>query len=113
MSMRSFTSSFINSFPITKSILGLSAKISEYRGKQALFQRQIPQVLDTLRQSAVIQSTESSNRIEGITVSSRRFESIMRHASEPENRSEAEIAGYRDVLKTIYEHHAHMQLSPN
>ena len=37
----------------------------------------------------------------------------MQHASEPENRSEAEIAGYRDVLRNIHDHHAHMQLNPN
>lgn len=113
MLLKSFAPDFIDSFPTSRTILALSSKVAEYRGKQALFQRQVPQVLDTLRQHAVIQSIESSNRIEGITVSSRRFESIMQHATEPENRSEAEIAGYRDVLRTIHVHHAHMRLNPN
>lgn len=113
ITLRSFAPDFIGSFPITKSILRLSTKISEYRGKQALFQRQIPQVLDTLRHSAVIQSVESSNRIEGITVSTTRLQSIMQHETEPENRSEADIAGYRDVLKTVHEHHDHMELTSN
>jgi len=40
----------------------------EYKGKQELFKQQAPQFLGSLRQAAVIQSTESSNRIEGITV---------------------------------------------
>ncbi|MEG5054977.1 MULTISPECIES: hypothetical protein [unclassified Microcoleus] len=33
-----------------------------------MYKQQAPQVLETLRQTAIIQSTESSNRIEGITV---------------------------------------------
>lgn len=113
ISLRSFEPSVISQWPVTKSILSLTNQIAEYRGKQALYQRQIPQVLDTLREHAVIQSTESSNRIEGIVVSTRRFDSLMRHATEPQTRSEAEIAGYRDVLKTIHEHHEHMRLTPS
>ncbi|MCL6446284.1 MAG: Fic family protein [Alicyclobacillus sp.] len=103
----------IAKWPITKGVLALTNQIAECRGKQALYQRQIPQVLDTLREHAVIQSTESSNRIEGIVVPTRRFHSIMRHASDPQTRSEAEIAGYRDVLKMIHEHHEYMRLTPN
>ncbi|MCL6577493.1 Fic family protein [Kyrpidia sp.] len=111
--MRSFMPDVMGRWPVNKGILVLTNRIAEYRGKQALYQRQIPQVLDTLREYAVIQSTESSNRIEGIVVPTRRFTSIMRHASEPQTRSEAEIAGYRDVLRMIHEHHEHMRSTPN
>lgn len=89
-------------------ILNLTSKIAEYRGKQTLYERQMPQVLDRLRYQAIIQSTESSNRIEGITVSARRFESIMKEKSLPKDRSEAEIAGYRDVLRTIHASHSYI-----
>jgi hypothetical protein len=44
--------------------------VGEYRGKEALFKQQSPQVLQALRESALIQSTESSNRIEVICWSS-------------------------------------------
>ena len=67
-----------------------------------LYQRQSPQVLETLRQVAMIQSTESSNRIEGVTAPPHRIRSLVQLKSTPRNRSEQEIAGYRDVLSTIH-----------
>ncbi len=94
-------------------VILLATKISEFKGKQGLFQRQVPQVLETLQQNAFIQSTESSNRIEGIYVSSKRLESIVWNAANPENRPEGEIAGYRDVLNTIHTHAEHIPLTPS
>jgi hypothetical protein len=58
-------------------------------------------------------SIESSNRIDGITVSSRRFDSIMKDNSQPKDRSEAEIAGYRDVLLMIHERYSYIQIRSN
>ena len=46
----------------------LLTSISEYKGKQDLYTRQSPQVLKTLLEIALIESAESSNRIEGVTV---------------------------------------------
>ena len=102
----------IGHLSITMNLLNLTNKIAEYRGKQNLYERQVPQVLDTLRSHAIIQSTESSNRIEGITVSSWRFNSIMKENAPPKDRSEAEIAGYRDVLRTIHESYAYIPMRP-
>ena len=42
--------------------------LAESKGRQQLFERQSPQMLKTLREIALIESTESSNRIEGVTV---------------------------------------------
>lgn len=44
----------------------------EARGKQDLWMRQKPEVLDVLREQAMIQSVESSNRIEGVTIPAHR-----------------------------------------
>ena len=41
----------------------------EARGKQDLWTRQNPEVLEILREQAIIQSVESSNRNEGVTYS--------------------------------------------
>ena len=45
-----------------------SDDLGEARGQQELFTRQAPQRLKTLREHALIESTVSSNRIEGVTV---------------------------------------------
>jgi Fic family protein len=63
--------------------------------------------------SAVIQSTESSNRIEGVVAPPQRIRDLVAKRTEPANRSEQEIAGYRDVLNTIHRNFADMQLTSN
>lgn len=85
--------------------------IGEFRGREALFTRQFPEVLETLRRAALIQSTESSNRMEGITAPADRIEPLVANKTKPRNRSEQEIAGYRDVLSSIHVNHARMRLS--
>ena len=42
------------------------AAIAEHRGKQNLYRDQAPEVLEALLKTAIIESSESSNRLEGI-----------------------------------------------
>lgn len=87
--------------------------LGEARGRQALFVRQFPEQLETLRTHAVIESTESSNRIEGVVAAPGRVADLVIHATEPRTRSEQEIAGYRDALQLIHESHADMRFVEN
>jgi Fic family protein len=61
----------------------------------------------------VIQSTESSNRIEGVTAPAGRIRDLVAERTTPRDRPEQEIAGYRDVLNTIHGNHAAMSVTPN
>ena len=76
--------------------------LGEYRGKQQLFVAQSPEVLSDLRQVAVIESTESSNRLEGVVVAAHRLKSLVLKNAIPQSRSEQEVAGYRDALGLIH-----------
>ena len=87
--------------------------IGEYRGKQELFFRQAPQVLKGLRQVAVIESSESSNRLEGVTVPAKRLKELVVKHTKPRDRSEQEVAGYRDALAVIHESARAMAFTPN
>lgn len=87
--------------------------VGEYRGKEALFKQQSPQVLQALRDTALIQSTESSNRIEGVVAPPQRIRDLVANRTQPANRSEQEIAGYREVLNTIHTNFADMQVTSN
>ncbi len=78
-------------------------RIGEYKGKQELFERQTPEVLKTLRTVALVESSESSNRIEGIVAPHKRIEGLVLKKAAPRNRSEQEIAGYRDALDLVHE----------
>ena len=85
--------------------------LGEYRGKQRLYVAQSPEVLSDLRQVAVVESTESSNRLEGVVVAAHRLKSLVLKNATPQSRSEQEVAGYRDALGLIHESGAQMLLS--
>jgi len=100
--MKSLDIDFLSRQAIPIEMGGLLQKLGEYKGRQDLFQHQTPQVLETLKQAAIIESTKSSNRIEGITVPAKRFKELMAHPVKPRDRSEAEILGYRQALSAIH-----------
>ncbi|MBN2034579.1 MAG: Fic family protein [Deltaproteobacteria bacterium] len=104
--MKSFEPGFLENHPITHNLVQTIRLIAEFKGKQDLYKEQSPQLLETLRQAAIIQSTESSNRIEGITAPIDRIREIVAKKATPRNRSEQEIAGYREVLTTIHTNYA-------
>lgn len=94
-------------------ILNLIAKIHERKGRQDLYVRQKPVELDRLVEIAKIQSTESSNKIEGIVTTSSRIKQLLEEKTTPRNRDEMEIIGYRDVLNTIHESYEHIPIRPS
>ncbi|HPS76988.1 MAG TPA: Fic family protein [Thermoanaerobaculaceae bacterium] len=100
--MRSFDDRLAERIPLNHGIAQTLLALGESKGHYELYTRQMPQVLETLRQAAIIQSTESSNRIEQITAPLRRIQDLIAQKTTPVNRSEEEIAGYRDVLTTIH-----------
>ena len=61
----------------------LMNSIAEYKGKQELYAKQSPQVLKALVEMALIESAESSNRIEGVTVDKARLKPLIIGHSKP------------------------------
>ena len=94
-------------------ILSYIAKIHECKGRQELFVRQKPVELERLVEIARVQSTEASNKIEGIVTTSTRIKQLVEEKTIPRNRDENEILGYRDVLNTIHENHDYIPVRPN
>ena len=101
--MRTFHYSEIKNQKWDSDILGLIAAIYKEAGKQELYLKQRPQELEKLIEIAKIQSTESSNAIEGIVTTNTRLRQLVEEKTTPKNRNEQEIAGYRDVLTIIHE----------
>lgn len=87
--------------------------VHEYKGRQELFIEAEPDILKGMLEVAKIQSTGASNRIEGIFTSDERLRELVVHKAAPRNRSEAEIAGYREVFATIHESYEYITPSPN
>ncbi len=111
--MRSFDYSKKWESLLTPNIVALLTQIHEFKGKQSLFIEAKSDILTQLVEVAKIQSTEASNKIEGIYTSDERLKALVKDKTTPRTRSEREIAGYRDVLNTIHESHDHIPVRPN
>ena len=98
---------------LTPEIVSYLAQIHEQKGQQNLFIKAHKDELSELLEIAKIQSTEASNRIEGIVTTDERLKKIVRDKTAPRNRSEREIAGYRDVLANIHENYKYIPVRPN
>ena len=91
-------------------IVAMVSQIHEYKGEQSLFIEAKSDTLAQLLEIAKIQSTEASNRVEGIYVSDERLRKIVKDKTMPKTRNEKEIAGYRDVLNTIHENYDYIPI---
>ena len=111
--MRTFNYSKINQEKWDSELLGLIAAIYKEAGKQELYLKQRPEELEKLVEIAKVQSTESSNAIEGIVTTSTRIRQLVEDKTTPKNRDEQEIAGYRDVLNIIHESFDAIPITPN
>lgn len=98
---------------LTPEVVAYLTQIHEYKGQQNLFIETKADELSDLLEVAKIQSTEASNCIEGIVTTNERLKKIVREKTIPRNRSEKEIAGYRDVLATIHESHDYIPPKPS
>lgn len=111
--MRSFDYSEKWEKMLTPDIVALLTQIHEFKGEQSLFIEAKADTLTQLVEIAKIQSTEASNKIEGIYTSDARLKMLVKDKTTPKTRNEREIAGYRDVLNTIHESHDHIPIKPN
>lgn len=98
---------------LTPQIVQLLGQIREEKGKQELFLEANIDELKSLLEIAKIQSTGASNRIEGIYTSDQRLQELVSHKAKPRNRSEEEIAGYREVLSVIHESYDYIPVRSN
>ncbi len=111
--MHSLQPEYLDDINLTVDQASTLMTLGEYKGKQELYVRQTPETLESLKQAAIIESTESSNRLEGITAPPARIKELAFHSTKPQNRSEQEIAGYRDALSIIHESASHMAFTTN
>lgn len=98
---------------LTPEIVPLLTRIHEFKGEQTLFIEAHADELEHLLEIARIQSTDASNRIEGIYTSDERLKLIALDKTMPRTRNEFEIAGYRDVLNTIHNNYEHIPIRPS
>lgn len=98
---------------LTPEIVTMLSQIHEFKGEQNLFIEAQSDTLTQLVEIAKIQSTEASNKIEGIFTSDERLKKLVANKTTPRSRNEQEIAGYRDVLSTIHDSYEFIPVRPS
>lgn len=98
---------------LTPEIVTMLSQIHEFKGEQNLFIEAQSDTLTQLVKIAKIQSTEASNKIEGIFTSDERLKKLVTNKTTPRSRNEQEIAGYRDVLSTIHDSYEFIPVRPS
>jgi Fic family protein len=98
---------------LTPEIVTMLSQIHEFKGEQNLFIEAQSDTLTQLVEIAKIQSTEASNKIEGIFTSNERLKKLVTNKTTPRSRNEQEIAGYRDVLSTIHNSYEFIPVRPS
>ena len=111
--MNSFRNHRLRDLAVPMSTAWLLNDIAEAKGRQELYTRQSPQVLKALREMALIQSAESSNRIEGVTVAADRLRPLVLGNTKPRDRSEQEVQGYRRAMNEIHTRHEKLSVTPD
>ncbi len=111
--MTSLTKEYLQSLSFASEHVSTLRTIGEYQGKQELYFKQSPEILKGLQQVSIIESSESSNRLEGIVAPHHRIADLVVKNTAPIDRSEQEIAGYRDALNLIHQSAKHMPFSIN
>jgi len=111
--MNSFRTARLLELAIPQRLVTALTDIAAARGRQELYSKQTPQILKALREMAMIESVESSNRIEGVTVARDRLRPLVLGRAKPVDRSEKEIAGYRRALAWIHAKAREIPITPD
>ena len=90
---------------ISPEILKLIAEIDEFKGAWRALGRLVPERLTALRHVATIESIGSSTRIEGSQLSNQDVQKLLNNLGVQsfETRDEQEVAGYADVMETLFD----------
>lgn len=110
--MRSLYVEFLENQTIPTLMSGSLQKLGRYQGKQELLFRRRPELLKNLKYQAMIESVESSNRIEGVIVPENRLKVVLNDQAKPKNRSEEEVIGYRNVLADVHSNYQKIEMTP-
>lgn len=100
---------------ITPETLSLIAELDEFKGAWRALGTLAPERLSALRRVATIESIGSSTRIEGSRLSDQEVAKLLNNIEikKFDSRDEQEVAGYADVMNTVYSHADAIDLTEN
>ena len=105
----------IKSIQITSQVLTLISEIDEFKGAWRALSQLAPEQLNSLKRVATIESIGSSTRIEGSKLTDQQVEALLSNLEiqKFKSRDEQEVAGYAEVMNTIFQHYSDIPLTEN
>lgn len=103
------------SLKITSQVLSLISELDEFKGAWRSLGTLAPERLSALRRVATIESIGSSTRIEGSKLSDNEISQLLNNIEIKrfETRDEQEVAGYAEVMETVFLHADSIDLTEN
>jgi len=100
---------------VTQELLALLSEIDEFKGAWRALGTIAPERLNALRHVATIESIGSSTRIEGSKLTDREVERLLGNLEIKRfgTRDEQEVAGYADVMETVFRNWAEIPVTEN
>ncbi len=109
--MNSFSEQYLKSARFNSATTWFLSQCAEARGMQEMWKTVRPEVMEKLQEYAIIQSAESSNRIEGVEVDKKRLVPLVLGKMKPTDRPEEEIVGYRRALDHIHRNYKKISIN--
>jgi Fic family protein len=105
----------IDTLTITPQILALISEVDEFKGAWRALGQLAPEQLTALKRVATIESIGSSTRIEGSRLSDQEVERLLSNLQikKFDTRDEQEVAGYAEVMNTLFSHYQDIPLTEN
>ncbi|GHU64876.1 cell division protein Fic [Spirochaetia bacterium] len=105
----------VGNIKITPQMLSQIAELDEFKGTWINLSQLQPEQLKALRKISTIESVGSSNRIEGNMLSDTEVENLLSHIKKTpfKSRDEEEVAGYAELMDTIFENYEIIPFSEN
>lgn len=105
----------LDGFRPTLEMLRLVAAIDEFKGAWRTLRAIAPERLTALRRVATIESVGSSTRIEGVQMTNAQIEALLSglEIRAFASRDEQEVAGYADLMETVFQSWEHLPLTEN
>jgi Fic family protein len=105
----------LKNIKITSQMLAQIAELDEFKGAWTGFSSLRPEQLKALKRVSTIESIGSSNRIEGNKLSDAEVEKLLSRINRKsfKSRDEEEIAGYAELMDTVFDNYTVIPLSEN
>ncbi|MBR4470744.1 MAG: Fic family protein [Erysipelotrichaceae bacterium] len=108
--MHKYDYSFLKDLNISARLISLTNTISEINTRSVYQKERYPEVFHKLVRISTVDSTVSSNAIEGIATDEKRIKDLFEKNENPLNHDEKQIIGYSHALKYISEHEKELRI---